>query len=210
MLKTVLRLFLLSTVLFLFSCAAPYIEMPIIYEGIDVADALNSKNRISAIEATFSIIFEKDDTEIRGDGVLNISRNGDLTLRVYSFGFLALELTSENGVIKSVPMIDRTKATILTYGLRDCLFWWDIKDFEVAEKEGIYLLKNLSRTLWIDRKTMFPIKQTVSLEDGKEFNFYYENPEKADDTWYPSKIRIEFLKYSVTLKIKDISFNVDV
>lgn len=209
MLKTVLRLFLLSTILFLFSCAAPRIEMPV-YEGIDIADALHLKNGISAIEATFTIIFEREDTEIRGDGVLNISRNGDLSLRVYSFGFLALELTSENGVIKSVPMIDRTRGTMLTYGLRDCLFWWDIKDFEVAEKEGIYLLKNLSRTLWLDRKTMFPIKQTVSLEDGREFNFYYENPEKADDIWYPSKIRIEFSKYSVILKIKDISFNTGV
>ncbi|MDP2754642.1 MAG: hypothetical protein Q8P40_09675 [Nitrospirota bacterium] len=209
MLKTVLRLFLLSTILFLFSCAAPRIEMPV-YEGIDIADALHLKDGISAIEATFTIIFEREDTEIRGDGVLNISRNGDLSLRVYSFGFLALELTSENGVIKSVPMIDRTRGAMLTYGLRDCLFWWDIKDFEVAEKEGIYLLKNLSRTLWLDRKTMFPIKQTVSLEDGREFNFYYENPEKAGDIWYPSKIRIEFSKYSVILKIKDISFNTGV
>jgi hypothetical protein len=189
--------------------------MPV-YEGIDVADALHSKDSISVIETVFSIIFEKDDTEIRGEGVLNISRNGDLNLRVYSFGFLALELTSENGVIKSVPVIDRTRGIILTYGLRDCLFWWDIEDFEVVasgdspgrdEKEGIYLLKNLSRTLWINRKTMFPIKQTVSLEDGRELIFYYENPEKADDIWYPSKIRIEFSKYSVTLKIKDISFN---
>jgi hypothetical protein len=57
---------------------------------------------------------------------------------------------------------------------------------------------------------MFPIRQTVSLEDGREFNFYYENPEKAGDIWYPSKIRIEFSKYSVTLKIKDISFNTGV
>ena len=218
MLKTVLRLFLLSTILFLFSCAAPRIEMPV-YEGIDIADVLHLKDGISDIEATFTIIFEREDTEIRGDGVLNISRNGDLSLRVYSFGFLALELTSENGIIKSVPRIDRTRGTMLTYGLRDCLFWWDIKDFEIVasgdspgrdEKEGIYLLKNLSRTLWIDRKTMFPIRQTVSLEDGREFNFYYENPEKAGDIWYPSKIRIEFSKYSVTLKIKDISFNIGV
>lgn len=209
MLKTVLRLFLLSTILFLFSCAAPRIEMPV-YEGIDIADALRLKDGISAIEATFTIIFEREDTEIRGDGVLNISRNGDLSLRVYSFGFLALDLTSENGVIKSVPRIDRTRGTMLTYGLRDCLFWWDIKDFEIGEKEGIYLLKNISRTLWIDRKTMFPIKQTVSIEDGREFIFYYESPEKAGDIWYPSKIRIEFSKYSVTLKIKDISFNTGV
>lgn len=209
MLKTVSMLFLLSTILFLFSCAAPRVEMPV-YDGIDVEDALYSKNSISAIEAAFSIIFEKDDTEIRGEGVLNISRNGNLNLRVYSFGFLALELTSENGIIKSVQMIDRTKGAILTYGLRDCLFWWDIKDFEIDEKEGIYLLKNLSRKVWIDRKTMLPIKQTVSLEDGREINFYYENPEKVGSIWYPSKIRMGLSKYSVTLKIKEMSFTFDI
>lgn len=209
MLKTVSRLFLLSTILFLFSCAAPRVEMPV-YEGINVEDALRSRNNISAIEATFSITLEKDDIEIKGDGVLNISRNGNLNLRVYSLGFLALELISENGIVKSVPVIDRNKGTILTYGLRDCLFWWNIKDFEIDEKDGVYLLKNLSRKLWIDRKTIFPIKQTVFLKDGSELNIYYENPENAGDIWYPSKIKIDLSEYSVTLKIKGISFVLDV
>lgn len=209
MLKIVSRLFLLSIILFLFSCAAPRVEMPV-YEGIDVEDALRSKNSISAIEATFSITLEKDDIEIKGDGVLSIYRNGNLNLRVYSLGFLAFELMSENGTIKSVPAIDRDKGTILTYGLRECLFWWDIKDFEIDEKEGVYLLKNLSRKLWIDRRTMFPIKQTVFLEDGSELDIYYENPEKEGDIWYPSKIKIDLSKYSVTLKIKEISFFPDV
>jgi len=205
MLKTVSKLFLLSTFLFFVSCAAPRVEMPV-YEGIDIADALRSKDNISAIDASFSIIFEKDDTELRGDGVLNISRNGDLSLRVYSFGFLALELTSEKGIVKSVPALDRARGAIFTSGLRDCLFWWDIKDFDIDEGEKNLLLKDFSRKLWIDRRTMFPVKQTVSLEDGREFIFYYGNPEKSGDIWYPSKIKIEFSKYSITLKIKEISF----
>jgi len=209
MLKTVSRLFLLSIIIFLFSCAAPRVEIPV-YEGINVEDALGSKDSISAIEATFSITLEKDDIEIKGDGVLNIHRNGNLNLRVYSLGFLALELISENGTIKSDPVIDNDKGTILTYGLRDCLFWWDIKNFEIDEKEGVYLLKNLSRKLWIDSKKMFPIKQTVFLEDGSELDVYYENPEKKGDIWYPSKIKIDLSEYSVTLKIKDISFFPDV
>ncbi len=154
--KTLYRLFLVNIILFLFSCAAPRLEMPL-YEGLDVKDVLYSKNSISDIKAVFSIIYEKEDTEIRGDGVLNISRNGNLSLRVYSFGFLALEITSENGIVKSIPTLDRTKSRILTHGLRDCLFWWDIKNFEINEKEGNYLLKNLSRQIWLDRKTMLPI-----------------------------------------------------
>lgn len=209
MLKAVSRLFLISTFLLLFSCAAPRVEMPV-YEGVSVEEALRSKNSISAIETTFSITLEKDDTKMTGDAVLYISRNGNLSLRVYSFGFLALEVISENGIIKSVPVIDRNKGTILTYGLRDCLFWWNIKDFNIYEKAGVYLLKNLSRSLWIDRKTMFPIKQTVFLKDGSELNMQYGNPDKAGDMWYPSKIKINLSEYSVTLKIKEISFIPDV
>jgi len=206
MLKVLSTLSLLSIIILLFSCAAPRVEIPV-YEGVDVREVLNSKNSISVIDTTFSITFEKDEGEMRGEGVLNISRNGDLSLRVYSLGFLALEVTSEKGVIKSNPRIDKNKGRILTEGLRDCLFWWDIEDYKIDEKEGMYLLKNLSREIWLDRKTILPVKQAVSLEDGRELIIHYEGNEKIGDVWYPSRIKIDLLKYSVTLKIKDILFN---
>jgi hypothetical protein len=81
-----------------------------------------------------------------------------------------------------------------------------MEDFEIEEKEDYYIIRNLTRTLWLDRKTMFPKKQIISLEENRQLNIYYENPEKAGDIWYPSRIRIELSKYAVTLKIKDISF----
>lgn len=206
MLKVLSTLSLLSIIILLFSCAAPRVEVPV-YEGVDVKEFLDSKNSVSVIDTIFSITFEKDETEMRGEGVLNISRDGDLSLRVYSLGFLALEITSDKGIVKSTPRIDRIKGRILTEGLRDCLFWWDMKDYEINEKEGMYLLKNLSREIWMDRKTMLPIKQSVSLQDGRELIIHYEDIRKAGDIWYPSRIRIDLLKYSVKLKIKDISFN---
>jgi hypothetical protein len=205
MLKNVSTLFLISCILFSCSCTTKRVELPV-YEGTDVREALSSKNNISSVDSTFSIIFEKDNSEIRGDGIVNMSRNGNMTMRIYSFGFLAFEITAENGFIKSSPAVDRNKGTILTYGLRDCIFWWDMEDFEIEEKEDTYIISNLTRTLWLDRKTMFPKKQIISLEEGRQLNIYYENPEKAGDIWYPSRIRIELSKYAVTLKIKDISF----
>lgn len=208
MLKIVSRLFFLSIILLSLSCVAKRVEMPV-YEGVDFREILSSRNNISSIDTTFSITFEKDDTEIRGDGVLNILKNGDMTMRVYSFGFLAFEMKSQNGIIKTIPVIDRNKGTILTNGLRDCLFWWDMKDFEIEESESDYLLRNLTRMLWIDKKTIFPKKQIISLEDGRELDIFYENPEKSGDVWYPSKIRIELSRYAVTLRIKDISFTPD-
>ena len=208
MLRALLKLSLLSlTLILLFSCAPKRVEIPT-YEGIDVREVLSGKN-ISTIETTFSIVLEKDDSEMRGEGVLNISRNGDLNLRVYSLGFLALEVISENGVIKSNRQIDRNKTKILTQGLRDCLYWWDIQDYAVDEKDGIYHLKNFSRELWLDKNTILPIKQKVAIENGRELHISYKDMEKTDDVWYPSVITIELSQYALKLRIKEISFSRD-
>jgi hypothetical protein len=203
--KNVSTLFLVSALLILYSCAVKRTELPD-YQGMDVQEVLSSRNDISSIETTFAITFEKDDTEMRGDGALNLLKNGDLSMRIYSFGFLAFEMTAHNGIIKSNPPIDRTKGIILSSGLRDCLFWWDIKDFSVEEDESAYILKNMTRSLWINRETMLPIRQMISLEDGRELMIRYENPDYAGALWYPSKIRIELARYAVTLNIREISF----
>ena len=204
--QSVSTLFLVSALLILYSCAVKRTELPD-YQGMDVQEVLSSRNDISSIETTFAITFEKDDTEMRGDGALNLLKNGDLSMRIYLFGFfLAFEMTAHNGIIKSNPPIDRTKEIILSSGLRDCLFWWDIKDFSVEEDESGYILKNLTRSLWINRETMLPVKQNISLEDGRELMIRYENPDYAGALWYPSKIRIELARYTVTLNIREISF----
>jgi hypothetical protein len=121
-------------------------------------------------------------------------------------GFLAFELTSQHGIIKIVPVLDRTKREILTYGLRDCLFWWDIRDYEIDEQEDMYLIRSYPRKLWVDRKTMLPVQQSVQLEDDRELWFYYEKPRKMGDVWYPSKIRIELSRYSLTLEFDEMLF----
>ena len=55
-------------------------------------------------------------------------------MRIYSFGFLAFEMTAHNGIIKSKPPVDRNKGILLSSGLRDCLFWWDIKDISAWKR----------------------------------------------------------------------------
>jgi hypothetical protein len=206
MLKIVSRLFFVSCIFFLCSCSIKHAEQLPAFDGIDLRETLSSRDSISSIETTFSISFEKEDTEIRGNGILNLAKNGDLSMRVYSFGFLAFEMTSENGIIKSKPAIDKNKGVMLTYGLRDCLFWWDLKDFKIHEKGDHFVLHSHEREVWLDKKTAFPKKQIIFLEDGRELNIYYDDPEKAGNFWYPAKIRIELSRYAVTLEVKDISF----
>ncbi len=205
--KNFLKLFCISIVLFLASCAPRALEPPLLEEN-PLDKVLAERNGISRIDAKFSVIFEKTDSEIRGEGTLNIFNNGDLELKVYSLGFLAMELTSRNGAVKSKPGLDSAKKAILTQGLRDSLFWWDIKDFTVVEdEEGCYLLKNAERQLMIDRKNGLPKKQRIYFANGKILTVYYDNPARENGMLYQSKIRIELSKYSVTLLVKNINFN---
>jgi hypothetical protein len=199
------RLFFLSLALFLAACAPKRIEMPS-YEGRAFSDVLAERSGISGIDAKLAILFERNGSEIRGDAALDISRSGDLSLRVYSLGFLAMELTSRDGRVKSDPPLDRGKKLILTEGLRDCLFWWDVKGYVFSDENGYYLLRNSDREIWIDKKTFLPSRQTVRFKDGKVLNISYSEPANDNDIWYQSKIRIELSRYAVTLTIKRMTF----
>jgi hypothetical protein len=203
--RRVYKLFFLSLILLVASCAPKRVAMPS-YEGRAFSDVLSEKSGISGIDTRFGILFEKNGSEIKGDAALDIAKSGDLSLRVYSLGFLAMELTSRGGRVKSDPPLDRKKKIILTRGLRDCLFWWDMKEYAFREENGHYLLKNADRELWIDKKTFLPSRQTIRFGDGKELNIYYSEPANDGDVWYQSKIRIELSKYAVTLTIKKMTF----
>jgi len=61
--KIVSKLFLVSILIILSSCAPKRVEVPS-YEGVDVWDALSARKSIFAIDTTFSITFEKEATEI--------------------------------------------------------------------------------------------------------------------------------------------------
>ena len=200
-----LKLFCISIMVLLASCAPKATAPPLLEKG-SLEEVIAGRQTISQIDATLSILFEKTDSEIRGDGTLHILHNGDLELKVYSLGFLAMELTSRNGVVKSTPRLDSAKKTILTKGLRDCLFWWDIKDFTVRDENGYYLLRNDEREIMIDKKNILPKKQHIYFPNGKELTIDYENPAGENGIPYQTKMKIYLSKYSVTLTVKNINF----
>jgi hypothetical protein len=207
--KNVSRLFWLSVILIVASCAPRVAEKPPAFEGRDVREAISARKAVSSIETVFSIAFEKKDSEMKGDGALTISRNGDMSLRIYSLGFLAVELTSSDGVVKSSPRIDKNKTVLLTEGLKDCLFWWDMKDYTIEEDADCFVLRNGERVLWIDKKTLLPLKQKIFFDADKELNIYYEEPARENDLWYQSKIRIEIPRYSIKLTVKKMAFKTE-
>lgn len=202
--KIKMNIVLVFIAFFLFSCSVKHVEMPS-YEGVDIKDVIAERSKIKSVEAVFSVEFERGNNLTTGEAAVDITEKV-LDMRIYSSGFLVGEIKEEEGDIKSKPQLSKDKLLILVQGLRNSIFWWNIKDFKVIESDFSYQLKNLAQKISIDKKTMLPTQQTIELNDGKELRIYYEEPENSNDVWYPSSMKIEFLNYVVRLHIKRISF----
>ncbi|HYQ47868.1 MAG TPA: hypothetical protein VEP69_02275 [Thermodesulfovibrionales bacterium] len=199
------KLFFCSILVLAAACAKTLVEVPP-HEGLRLDEVIAERNAIERIDAAMSIVFEKKDSEMYGDAVLDITRSGDLNLKVFTLGILGMDLSSKNGVVKSTPRLDKAKTAILTRGLRDSLFWWDLQDFTVREEGGYLVMQSATRSVWLDRKTLLPGKQLIEFDDGKQLTIIYDTPAHQGGIWYQTKMRIEIPRYAVTLTVKEISF----
>ena len=197
-------LFTVYCLLLLPSCASKKIALPD-YEGADIKKIITERSSIKGVNATFHVEFEKTDSTIAGDAALTLTER-TLDLRIYSMGFLMAEIKETDGIIKSAPPSDRNKNIILVEGLRSSMLWWLIKDYEIEEQNSNYHIRNSSRKIVIDKKTMLPVSQTIELDSGKELRISYGEPANSNGFWYPSRMKIELSKYVVKLQIKSISF----
>ncbi len=223
---------LVTFLLFTVSCAPKHVELPS-YEEIPIENAISELKNIQSIEAVLSVEYEKDDSAMSGDVSLNLSEDG-LNLRLYYLGFLVGEIKEENGIVKSVPKIDKNKSMMLIDGLKNSFFWWNMEDYTVQEKEDIYELKNSYRKILVNKKTLLPLHQTIELNDGEELNIFYDAPAKtAEDKkisswedekkenenlsisqplnlstsalWYNSRLKIEFKNHVIKIKVTSYS-----
>jgi len=195
----------LTVCILLVSCAPKVIAVPE-REGIDLRDELIRKGGIFAIDATFTIEFEKGGSTMTGDAVLRLTPD-DLNLRIYSLGFLASEITSSGGLMKSVPPIEGTRLQLLVDGIRSSFFWWSIKDYEINEVDTTSIVTNSWRRIVFNKRTLLPEKQEVLTADGREILIRYEDPRPIEGEWFPFKMRISLNPYVVNVAIKNLSYN---
>lgn len=201
--KPIFFVMLFLIVFFLSSCATRRIEIQY-YEG-SLDDRLRDLKDIKSIKSTFSIEFDRGDgVIIRGDGILNLTED-TLDLQVYSMGFLVAEVKADQSGVKSNPVISKNRLTMIVDGLRNSFFWWDFKESSMRDEGEDLMLANSWKRLIIDKKTMLPLRMTIDTEDGRQLEVFYLEPSLINGFVFPSGIRIEFLKYAVNLRIKDIS-----
>ncbi len=212
--------FTLSLLLSL-SCAKKQVDITI-YNDFRLEDVISEHKKINSIEALLSIEFDRGDNIMSGDAFINIGQD-TLDMRLYYLGFLAGEVKEENSIIKSNPKLDPYRLTILVDGLKNSFMWWKSNDFIIEEREDFYVLKDINKIIFINKQTLLPIKQTISIINGEELNILYDEPvryvpedeEKNKVTlgepnslfpfWYNSRLTITYKNYLVKIRIKSYS-----
>lgn len=176
------------------------------YEGIELKDVLAEKDTIRSLKSTFTVVFDGNGNFGKGDAVLNLTPEA-LDLQVYSHGFLVAEVVSSKDFTKSVPALDGKRLSMLVDGLRNSFFWWTVKGYNIEDRTDGYHVTSPWRLLIINKKTMLPEKQSLELEDGRQIDILYAEPDFVDGIWFPSEMQIEMGNKSVRLKVKTLSVN---
>jgi hypothetical protein len=183
------------------------------FESLSLDDALAQYKKISSINTVIGIEYEKNDAVMQADGSLFISPD-KLALRIYYLGFLQGEINEKNGEVKSKPKIDRNKSELLVNGLKSSLFWWNISDYVRTDTEHSYELRNPVRKVVIDKQSLLPVEQTVTLDNGDLLTISYGRPERRltedgkgiDDNsplgWYPGRLKIQLGNHIVRISVK--------
>lgn len=195
------------------SCAPKPVQVAVI-DGISIDEMIKRLNNINSIETVLTIEYENEDNLISGDASLSISKD-NLNLRIYYLGFLVGEILERDGVITSKPKLNKNKSTILVDGIKNSLFWWNINDYVLYTKDDFYILENVNRKVFIDKKTLLPIKQLIEFGDGEKLEIVYDIPKKIDETtnpllqdlWYNSTISFKLKNHTATIKIKFYTVN---
>jgi len=185
------------------SCATKKLEIPT-YEGVDPKAVLAAREHIKELESTFSIEFEREGSVMKGEGALKLTPDS-LDLQVYSLGFLVAEVSSNGMVTSCNPPIDRNKLSLLVDGLRNSFFWWSVKNPDIRDDHDRYRVSNSWKKVFIDKKTMMPLSQTIELDEGRHLDVLYEEPAFMNGVWFPSKMKIALSHQSVNLRIETIT-----
>ncbi len=202
-----------------FSCTGPQLSRP----GLVLAPAreltrseimsLSAHNKLKAVINL--------DVEVAGklvlDGasaVLYMEMPDKARLRVYQFGIPIFDVVHKGGEVRSKPPEE-----IETYResfplLLQAVFWWTSMNEASLEIFGNeYLLQTSQQAVWLERRSLLPIRQEVYSKNGVT-KIRYSNPitfgqQKA----FPSRIEIDSSNYSLVVTIKklatDLFFNPD-
>lgn len=216
MLKKLLRCFFISCQLlaisyFSFTGCAPKVAPPPLYRDVDLSleEIITiAQGDIDILKAVVSINIEKDDVQYSNiDASLLLKKPDWLHMRLYKFGILVGDYLVKDNVVHGVSGKGSDKFREFGKELYYSIFWWgDIENAVMYKQATDYVIRTENKEIRLDSSTLLPERQEVTV-NGKKIYILYAEPEKEDNLWYPSVVKIEIGAYRFTIKVEKLFIN---
>lgn len=208
--KKIITSYFLFLIICLSGCV-PRVAPPPIYRGADLTlDEVIQKagKDIDTLKAIADISIEKDNepySYISASAL--IKRPGQARMHIYKFGVPVNDILIKD---EKVYVLSGKSSSVIKEFSREfyhAVFWWDgIKD-GVMSKEGTeYIIKTESKEIYLDKETLFPLRQEI-ITEGKSVLIIYSEPKSGEGFWYPSVIDIKMGDFILKVHVKNFLAN---
>jgi hypothetical protein len=207
--KKYITFYFLVLTFYLFGCA-PRIAPPPLYKDLELSleevISIVSKD-IKVLKAVVGMNIERDNKSYSYvDASVLIKRPNLVHIRTYRFGILVGDyLIKDNAVY----VLSGKGSELKEFGEEFfySIFWWDnIRDGLMYREEAEYIIKAENREIHLDRATLLPLRQRIQV-GNKDISIVYSEPEREEDFWYPSVIRIDINAYRFIIDVKKLIIN---
>lgn len=205
----------------LFTGCAPKIAPPPLYRNVDLSleKLITIAQRdINSLKAIVSIDIKEDNRQHSFvDASLLLKKPRSIDMRLYKFGMLVGNFIIKDSIV--LKSSGKGSGTFREFGneLYDSIFWWEgVENASLYKQRSRYIIRTENREIRIDRSTLLPISQDITVKN-KKIHIKYDKHRKAvtelltnqsgTDFWYPSELRLEMGSFTFNIRVKKLITN---
>ena len=210
--KKLSRYFCFSLVLFFIACAPKFAPppAPIIEEELSLEEIINrASGDVDVLKAITDITVEKNNKpyDVVSASLL-VKRPGWVHMRIYKFGMLVRDFVLKDGELYVLSGKSNKNIKQLGKEFYSSIFWWDnMRDGVMLVKDDNYIITSANRQIHLDKSTLVPLRQLISLESGQIKITYGEALQNENGFRYPSTMQILIGPFTFSVKINKLLSN---
>jgi outer membrane lipoprotein-sorting protein len=211
MLKKLLKYFSFSVVVLIVACAPKVAPPPAVYQQQDISlqEILDRAGAdIEVMKAIAEVKIEKsgEDYNFVKTSVL-IKKPDWIHMRLYQLGMLVKDFVIKGDTLHVLTGKRDENLKKLGQELHYAIFWWDhFADGYIYTGQKEYLITREGQTIYLDKKTLLPVRQELYAHGTRVF-IEYSKPVEYEGYWYPSFIEMYAGEFKFIVNLKKIIKN---
>jgi len=210
----------------LFTGCVPRVAPPPMYRDMSLSldEAIRIAGRdIKTLKAVAGINIEENNKSYSYvEASLLLKNPGWLSMRLYKFGMLTGSFLFKDGVVHAASGKGINKFREAGEELYYSIFWWEgLENAMMYRHETEYVIKTGNKEIRLDKSTLIPESQVITINNNK-IHILYEEPKnyaidsiqspetehsEQADFWYPSVLKIEIGTYRFTVRVEKLFVN---